>query len=544
MAHNSGLTHHRINSDWLGLLVEAAPIAVLAADERGEIVYANAELARLFGYEQQALLGQSVEQLMPARVRARHAQHRAHYAQTPHVRRMGLGMNLVARHADGHEFPIEAGLNYVNINGELIVITSITDISVQQQASEELERQVAARTQGIRRRQQVAEALNHMLVLLNAEQTVESVYDYIAAEGCRLLAATASTFHLPSRSGRWGLRASSNFPVAQHEQASLPAAEALGTAPNATQKLVAVADLEQQTLMGQAVGQRLLAQGYRSLLALRFRSGPVVHGQLLLYYDQLRTFSDEEMQIAALFADEATLTLENARLRLAAQDTAVTNERNRIARDLHDSVTQTLFSTSLIAEVLPLLWQRNRDEGERRLHQLRDLARGALAEMRTLLLELRPTTLIEMPLPDLLAQLGEGIQVRASVALNLRVEGSCELPPDVKIAFFHVAQEALNNVAKHANASQVEIVLCCAGADDEEPLAATSSERAERSASLTISDDGVGFEVERITPHSLGVKIMRERAEEIDASWTIESAPGVGTTIRLDWQRGEGAAHE
>ncbi len=535
MIQNSNSAQHRINSNWLGLLVEAAPMAVLAADERGVIVYVNAELARLFGYDQQALLGKSVEQLMPARVRVRHAQHRSHYAETPHVRRMGVGLNLVARHADGHEFPIEAGLNYININGELIVITSITDISMQQQASEELERQVAARTQGIQRRQQVAEALNHMLVMLNTEQPVEEVYSYIATEGCRLLAATASTFYLPSRSGRWSLRASSNFPVSQHEQASLPVAEALGATPNATQKLVAVADLEQQTLIGQAESQRLLAQGYRSLLALQFRSGPVVHGQLLLYYDQPRAFNDEEMQIAALFADEATLTLENARLRLDAQDTAVTNERNRIARDLHDSVTQTLFSSSLIAEVLPLLWQRNRDEGERRLHELRDLARGALAEMRTLLLELRPTTLVEMPLPDLLAQLAEGIQVRARVALDLRVEGSCELPPDVKIAFFHVAQEALNNVAKHANASQVEIVLRCAGAG-EESLDPTSAKRAECSVSLTIWDDGVGFGMERITPHSLGVKIMRERAEEIDARWTVESAPGAGTIIRLDWQ--------
>ena len=511
---------HQTSSEWLGLLVEAAPIAVLAADERGDILYANAELARLFGYEQRALLGTSVEALMPERVRHRHAQHRAHYTQSPHVRRMGSGMNLVAQRADGSEFPIEAGLNYININGELIVITSITDISVQQRASEELERQVAVRTQEIQHRQQVAEALSKMVALLNTEQTLDTVHHYIAREACRLLRATASAFCQPRRDGLLAVQASENLALSV-ESCSVRIAETLLTAPDAAQPLFALPTLYESTLAPD-VRHTLATQGHRALLGMPLRSNRALYGILLLYYDEPQTFGQAQMQVASAFANEATLALENAQLRLQAQATAVTNERNRIARDLHDSVTQTLFSASLIAEVLPLLWARNREEGERRLHELRNLARGALAEMRTLLLELRPATLVEMPLPDLLAQLVEGIRVRASVAVDLRVEGGCELPAHVKIAFFHVAQEALNNVAKHAVASRVDIALACG---DEG-----------RRVSLAVHDNGVGFHVEQLLPRSLGIKIMRERAEEIDAVWHIESAPGAGTTVTLDWQ--------
>src|SRR5690606_10269796 len=103
------------------------------------------------------------------------------------------------------------------------------------------------------------------------------------------------------------------------------------------------------------------------------------------------------------------IAIENSRLRSSAEQAAVAAERSRIARELHDAVTQTLFAASLIAEVVPNLWERNPNEGRRRLAELRQLTRGALAEMRTLLLELRPSTLAEVELSDLVRQLGEAL---------------------------------------------------------------------------------------------------------------------------------------
>ena len=132
-----------------------------------------------------------------------------------------------------------------------------------------------------------------------------------------------------------------------------------------------------------------------------------IFGGLMLYYVEARKFSAEEIELAVMFGDQAVLAIENARLRAQAERTAVAAERNRIARDLHDSVTQTLFSATLIAEVLPKLTQRDSEEGSRRLEELRQLTRGALAEMRTLLLELRPATLTEVSIEELLRQLTE-----------------------------------------------------------------------------------------------------------------------------------------
>ncbi|MBW1678202.1 MAG: PAS domain S-box protein [Deltaproteobacteria bacterium] len=203
-----------------------------------------------------------------------------------------------------------------------------------------------------------------------------------------------------------------------------------------------------------------------------------------------------------------------------AKEEAAAAERNRLARDLHDAVSQTLFSASIIAEVLPRLWERNQNEGRRRLDEIRQLSRGALAEMRTLLLELRPAALVEIELSDLLHQLGESITGRARVPIDVEVKGQCSLLPEVKVALYRIAQEALNNVAKHATASQAKVNLHC------------QPEQVE----LYVRDDGQGFDMASIPPDSLGLGIMRERAKEINASLTVESKIGHGTEVVVIWK--------
>jgi signal transduction histidine kinase len=163
------------------------------------------------------------------------------------------------------------------------------------------------------------------------------------------------------------------------------------------------------------------------------------------------------------------------------------------------------------------LWERKPQEALRRLAELRELTRGALAEMRTLLLELRPSALVEAEIGDLLRQLAESITGRARVPVTVDVTGECRLPPDVKVALYRIAQEALNNVARHAGASQAAVHLRC------QPDA----------VQLQISDDGRGFDVSSIPPDHLGVGIMRERAESIGATLEIESQAGQGTRVTL-----------
>jgi PAS domain S-box-containing protein len=249
----------------------------------------------------------------------------------------------------------------------------------------------------------------------------------------------------------------------------------------------------------------------------------------------------EYLQTLEQRVEERTQELEGANLRLQqeieqrlviedqlakrAADEAVTADRTRLARDLHDAVTQTLFSASLTAEVLPDLWDMDLDEAKRSTEELRQLTRGALAEMRTLLLELRPATLTQTRLNDLIKQLCEAFIGRSRLPITLTIEGECTLPPDVQIAFYRVAQESLNNVFKYARATQVDVKLLLSPA----------------SVHLVTCDNGIGFDLSTIKPTSLGMRIMRERAESIGAELCISSSPGSGTCIEIIWNANQGS---
>ncbi len=208
------------------------------------------------------------------------------------------------------------------------------------------------------------------------------------------------------------------------------------------------------------------------------------------------------------------------------REQAATAERNRLARDLHDAVSQTLFSASLISEVLPRLWERDEKEGRKRLGEVRQLTRGALAEMRTLLLELRPDSLVEAEIGYLLNQLAESITSRSRIPVAVKVTGQCAMPVEVKVALYRIAQEALNNVAKHAGANEAKVTLLC---------------RAGK-VFLLVSDDGKGFDKKTIPPNSLGMNIMKERAREIGASITVRSQAGKGTRVKVVWNNLPGEA--
>jgi PAS domain S-box-containing protein len=207
------------------------------------------------------------------------------------------------------------------------------------------------------------------------------------------------------------------------------------------------------------------------------------------------------------------------------EEAAAAAERERLARDLHDAVTQSLFAASAIAEALPSVWERDEVAARRGVEELRRLTQGALAEMRTLLLELRPAALTEQELEVLLHQLAEAMTGRTRIPVSVEVRGSCSLPAEVRIALYRIAQEALNNISKHARASMARIDLgCCAD-----------------SARLRISDDGRGFDPEGLPSGRLGMDIMRERAQAIGASLSVESQPGQGTCIQAEWHNSQEA---
>ncbi len=276
------------------------------------------------------------------------------------------------------------------------------------------------------------------------------------------------------------------------------------------------------------------ASEIQSELAVPLKTKEAVIGVLHVQSEHLNAFDESDLVVLQSLAHQAAIAIENARLYEQAQELAIVEERSRLARDLHDAVTQTLFSASLIAEVLPRIWERDPDEGRRRLEELRELTRGALAEMRTLLLELRPAALADAELGDLLRQLTESITGRARVPITLAMEGQRPLPLDVKVALYRIAHEALNNVAKHAGANQATVSLRCTPTF---PPEIGGEQRG--GVELHVSDDGRGFDRQGIPPESLGLGIMRERAEAIGATLTVESKIGRGTEVTVVWTEGE-----
>jgi signal transduction histidine kinase len=267
--------------------------------------------------------------------------------------------------------------------------------------------------------------------------------------------------------------------------------------------------------------------GFRGFLLLTLAG--VAFGAYRLRVRSVEARSRElEVQVAERTAElerevEHRLQVEEA-LRQSEMEKAVAAERSRLARELHDAVTQTLFSASLIAEVLPRLWAKDPERGKQQLEEVRLLARGALAEMRSLLLELRPEALAQAKMDDLLSQLGRAMTGRTGVPVSVTADVQCSLPAKVQIALYRIAQEALNNAAKHAEASQVDVRFQCDAGQAE----------------LSIHDDGRGFDVENIPAGRLGLGIMPERAASIGAKLQIESEPGRGTQVSVVWTIDDG----
>jgi signal transduction histidine kinase len=211
---------------------------------------------------------------------------------------------------------------------------------------------------------------------------------------------------------------------------------------------------------------------------------------------------------------------ESVRLRHLARQAAVLEERNRLARELHDSVTQSLYSLTLLAEAGRMAAEAGETgDAVEQMKRLADLGQQALGEMRLMVHELRPPVLEQQGLAGALQQRLDAVEGRAGVAARLLLpEGAEErLPDEVEEALYRIALEALNNALKHANACAVTVRLCADNGGVE----------------LEISDDGDGFDPATVSGGGLGLSTMRERVEQLGGVLTISSTVEEGTTVRV-----------
>ncbi|MGH9179049.1 MAG: histidine kinase [Acidimicrobiales bacterium] len=229
----------------------------------------------------------------------------------------------------------------------------------------------------------------------------------------------------------------------------------------------------------------------------------------------------DEAAVGVLAAHAAVL-MEHARLYEESRELSVVEERNRLARELHDAITQTLFSLRLTLETAASLLATDPDRAGAELATARGLLDAVFAELRVLVFELRPPALAE---DGLVATLGKHLDVvgRAhGLAVRLRTEGdgAARLGPDRERELLRIVQEALTNAVRHAGATSLEVVLAFGPG----------------AVSATVRDDGRGFDPEAraIRSRRLGLTSIRERAQAMGGRAVIESAPGQGTTVRVE----------
>lgn len=420
----------------------------------------------------------------------------------------------------------------------------ILDVTEQRQAEAALEEarrtletRVVERTRELERKREVAEGLHGILKLLNSASPVEEILRYIVIQASLLLHSDASVIHQVDYDREFvSIGATYGLPAELADVEGFP----LLTSPGDqlilerrpfwdvfTEEDI-VRGLERSmhdaTLDPRVRRWRLATlRHYRSFLAVPLVIRDQVYGSLAFYYAAHRGFDEEHIQLAQAFADQVALAIENARLREQVEQSAVTAERNRIARELHDSVSQALYGIALGTRTARTLVDRQPVDDSVKaalanpLDYVLSLAEAGLAEMRALIFELRPDALENEGLVAALTKQAEAVRARHKLDVQMDL---CAEPPDlslmIKEALYRVAQEALNNLIKHAQASRVVLRLRCA------PALLT----------LEVQDDGVGFDPQADYPGHLGLHTMRERVERLGGVLDIKSAPGAGTTVR------------
>ena len=276
-----------------------------------------------------------------------------------------------------------------------------------------------------------------------------------------------------------------------------------------------------------ALGPLLEAEGIVSAIRLPIRAGERLVGTFGLAYTRPHTFTDDEMRVLQALTDRAAVAIANAELYQRSQQVASLEERQRLARELHDSVSQALYGIALGAKTARTLLDRDAARAVEPMDYVLSLAEAGLAEMRALIFELRPESLQTEGLVAAIDKQVAATRARYGISVTTNYCPEPDTNLAVKEAFFRIAQEALHNTVKHARASDVRVTLQFENSQ----------------MSVSVADNGLGFDPDGQFPGHLGLRSMRERIEKLGGTLTITSERGLGTTVRAEtilWPKQQG----
>jgi PAS domain S-box-containing protein len=489
----------------LQLMIDSAKdYAIFALDVDGQIISWNAGAERVFGYTDREIVGQNRTVLFTDEDRARGIPEEE--------------MNLVIEfgYAENERWLLGKERRLLYTSG---MVRTIQDNTGQLQGFIKVVRDTTP--QHLARQRTLL--LQRLAADLSAQLKSNDIADTIGEYMHEAVGGIISIFLLRPESQsleRLYTRGLSQAVQKQYPHFSIEAAYPIAEAVR-TQQVIWIPDQADYITHYPHLRENLIQHNIHGTLCLPLLLETQLVGGLTISFNKTKVLSSEDRELVEAIAHLGAQALERARLYEQAQAAAALRERQRLARDLHDAVSQTLFSAMILSESLPRVWQRDPERAFPLIEQVHILNKAAAAEMRVLLWELRPEALENTPLEELYAQLTHAIRGRKQmdVSLDLQVQSELSLPLSVHVAFYRIAQEAINNVVKHSQAKHFTLRLI------------SLLDRVE----LYIIDDGIGFEN---TPGSgIGMGSMRERAEEIKATLTVNSRVDKGTEVVLIWHR-------
>jgi PAS domain S-box-containing protein len=497
-------------------IFESTGDGLIISDLDGYVVEANPAACALHGYAREEFVGLHGDDFHPPEHRHTYGAYTATVAAGHEFHTQGPHLHL---RKDGTPFPVEVHGRTFAYNGQPHVLGSVKDITERVQAYQLLEQRVAERTRELSTLLDISRTIASTLELtpllrLLLEQ-IKLVADYSRAsvgvvEGENLTTLGTST---PAAAETPDELTGVRYPLAR----IAPIWEIISRGePVILPDLHADGPLER--CFREAAGVRYATRfgDLHAWLAVPLRHRDQVIGLLALSSTTPGAYTPRHAALIMAIANQAAIAIENARLYEQAQQLAALEERQRLARELHDSVSQALYGIVLGAQTARTLLNRDPGQLAGPLEYVHGLAEAGLAEMRALIFELRPESLETEGLVAALTKQAAALGTRHEIEVETAFDEEPSSRLAVKEALYRIAQEALHNVVKHAGASRVEVRL-------------TSQDAV---LILEVHDDGVGFEAGGTFPGHLGLTSMRERASAAGGTLEVESTPGHGTAIR------------
>ena len=509
----------RSESRFQGIL-EIAEDAIISVDSQQRILLFNQGAENTFGYSANEVIGKSLELLMPQRFASVHQRHVEDFAKSPEISRtMAQRREVFGRRKDGREFPAEASISKLHLGEEVVFTVILRDITERKDAAEALHASAQlARGQ--------AEALSRTLDALAMESDPDRLVEHVLRTIVRQLDANSTgvwlrnqttdllDFEFALENGKF--LAKSDAALAKISSSLKIEDVWLWPEVFRTGKPGVIEDIREGPTFPWR--DHVLALGVVTILVVPMLVAGQVEGVIGIRFTQKRSFRAEETELAQALGHQAMLACQLRRLSRHSRHAAVAAERNRMARDIHDTLAQGFTGVIVQLEAVEEAMSHGLvPKATEFLHRAGALARESLQEARRSVQALRPRTLEENDLCEALRSLIRKMTFGSNVQTKFDVVGQQpELPEEWEENLLRIGQEVLTNVLRHAHAAHFHARL---GFED-------------RKVRLVLADDGHGFEPAR-RHDGFGLRGIRERVAAMGGQLSIQSAKGKGTTISI-----------